>query len=75
MSQYVTVTSDKKKWVAFFLCLIFGLVGFHYFYVGRIGRGLLAMFTLDLFVIGWIIDIIAILSGRFTDNVGNPLRE
>ena len=30
MSNYVTVTSDKKKWVAFFLCLFLGCFGAHY---------------------------------------------
>lgn len=33
MANYVTVTSDKKKWVAFFLCLFLGCFGAHYFYV------------------------------------------
>lgn len=40
MANYVTVTSDKKKWVAFFLCLLLGNVGAHYFYVGHTGAPL-----------------------------------
>lgn len=31
MANYVTITSDKKKWVAFFLCLFGGPCGLHLF--------------------------------------------
>lgn len=51
----------KNKWVAFFLCLFFGIFGAHKFYEGRVGMGLLYIFTMGLFGIGWIIDIIALL--------------
>ncbi len=75
MSNYVTITSDKKKGTALLLCILFGYVGAHYYYVGRIGRGLLATFTFNFAMIGWIVDIFTIAMGKFRDNVGNPLRE
>ena len=75
MSSYVTNTSDKKKSTALILCICLGWFGAHYFYVGRWGRGFLYMFTVGLFMIGWIADIIKICLGSFTDNVGAPLRE
>lgn len=50
-----------KKWVAFFLCLFLGFLGAHKFYEGRIGTGLLYLFTLGSFLIGWIVDIFNIL--------------
>ena len=50
-----------NKWVAFFLCLFLGYVGAHKFYEGKIGMGVVYLFTVGLFGIGWIIDIIAIL--------------
>lgn len=76
MSQYVTNTSDKKKSTALLLCIFLGGIGAHYFYVGRIGRGILCWITLgNFFGIGWIIDIIRIATGGFKDNVGAPLRE
>ena len=75
MSSYVTGTSDKKKGTALLLCLFGGMIGLHYFYVGRIGKGILYMFTLGLFMIGWIKDVIDIALGRFHDNVGAYLRE
>ena len=75
MANYVTNTSDKSKTTALILCIFLGLLGAHYFYVGRLGRGLVALFTLNFFMIGWIIDIIKIATGGFKDNVGAPLRQ
>lgn len=75
MANYVTNTSDKKKMTALLLCIFFGVLGAHYFYVGRIGRGIVALFTLNLFLIGQIIDIVKIATGSFRDNVGAPLRQ
>lgn len=75
MANYVSITSDKKKWTAFWLCLFLGALGVHYFYVGRFGRGLVALFTINFFMIGWFIDIFKILSGKFRDNTGAYLRQ
>lgn len=74
MANYVTNTSDKRKTTALLLCLIGGMFGLHQYYVGRIGKGLLYTFTCGLFGIGWVVDIIKILLGTYTDNVGAPLR-
>lgn len=51
----------KNKWVAFVLCLFLGYLGAHKFYEGKVGMGVLYLFTVGLFGIGWIIDTIAIL--------------
>ena len=51
----------KNKWAAFFLCLFFGGLGVHKFYEGRIGMGILYLFTCGLFGIGWTIDTIVLL--------------
>lgn len=48
----------KNKWVALLLC-IFTICG-HKFYEGKIGMGILYLFTMGLFGIGWIIDIISL---------------
>ena len=50
-----------SKWVAFFLCLFLGELGAHKFYEGKAGMGILYLFTLGLFGIGWVIDLIVIL--------------
>ena len=51
----------KSQFVAIVLCLIFGLVGFHDFYLGKNGAGVLKILILLLLswiYIGWIINII-----------------
>lgn len=75
MANYTTQTSDKSKTTALILCIFLGLFGVHNFYVGKIGKGILYLFTCGLFCIGWIVDIIKIATGSFTDNVGAPLRQ
>ena len=68
------VYSGKSQIIALILCLLFGALGVHYFYVGRIGMGLLYLFTGGLFGIGWIVDIIRIIAGIFRDKDGFYLR-
>ncbi len=74
MTNYVTITSEKKKSTALLLCIFLGFFGIHYFYVGRIGMGLLYFFTAGLFGIGWFVCIIKIACGSFRDSAGAPLR-
>lgn len=75
MAEYYTPTSDKKRIVALLLCIFLGTLGIHRFYVGKIGTGILYLLTCGVFGIGWVIDIIMIATGAFTDNVGMPLRQ
>ena len=49
---------QKNKWVDLFLCVFFGYVGAHKFYEGNTKAGLLYLFTVGLFGIGWIKDIV-----------------
>lgn len=58
----VVTGKAKNKWVSFCLCLLLGFVGGHKFYEGKIGMGILYLFTGGLFCIGIIIDLIAILT-------------
>lgn len=51
----------KKKWTSFFLCLFLGFLGAHKFYEGKIGMGILYLFTGGLALIGVTIDLIVIL--------------
>ena len=51
----------RNKWVAFFLCLFLGFFGAHKFYEGKVGMGILYLFTGGLFAIGWLVDLIALL--------------
>lgn len=52
----------KNKWITFVLCLMFGYLGAHKFYEGKIGMGILYLFTGGLFYIGTIIDMIVALT-------------
>ena len=51
----------KNKWVAFLLCFFLGFLGAHKFYEGKIGMGILYIFTCGLFGIGWLVDCIVLL--------------
>lgn len=53
---------EKNKWVAVLLCFFLGGIGVHKFYEGKIGMGILYIFTLGLFGIGWLIDFIVLLT-------------
>lgn len=51
----------KNKWVAVLLCLFLGEFGVHRFYEGKIGTGLVYLFTLGLCGVGVLIDLIILL--------------
>lgn len=53
---------ERNKWVAFFLCLFLGGLGAHRFYEAKVGTAILYIFTLGLFGIGWLVDLIIILT-------------
>ncbi len=66
--------SQKDKMTALLLCFFLGYFGAHQFYVGKSTMGLIYIFTVGLFGIGWIIDLLMILGGSFKDANGLPLR-
>lgn len=67
--------SPKSRWLALVICYFLGVVGGHYFYVGRPGMGILYLFTAGLFGIGWLIDLVSIAIGKFTDSNNLPLKK
>ena len=52
---------EKNKWLAVLLCVLFGCLGVHRFYEGKIGTGILWLFTGGLLGIGAIIDFFILL--------------
>ena len=73
-NQYSQPCSQYSRWLAFVLCFFVGVLGVHRFYVGKVGTGILYLCTGGLFGIGWLIDIIMIACGSFTDMAGFQLR-
>ena len=70
----VTANRSEKKWMtALLLCLLGGGIGAHQYYVGKVGMGILYTLTVGLFGIGYIIDLIKIATGKFTDKDGKVL--
>lgn len=51
----------RDKWVAFLLCFFLGFLGAHKFYEGKTGMGIVYIFTVGLFGIGWLVDCISLL--------------
>lgn len=60
-SSGVSGVKERNKWVAFALCLFLGFLGAHKFYEGKVGMGILYVFTCGLLGIGWAIDTIGLL--------------
>ena len=63
----------RSKWLAFGLCILFGWIGIHRFYVGKIGTGIVWALTFGCFGLGWFMDLLGILCGGFRDKNGYPL--
>lgn len=73
--EYHVSTSHKSKTATLLLCIFTGMLGGHMFYVGRIGMGVLYLFTGGLFCIGWWLDIVRVASGTFKDGAGVAIRK
>lgn len=74
-SMGLGLPTRKSKMVALILCILgfFGLAGLHRMYVGKVGSGVLYLFTYGFCLVGTIIDLISIISGGFRDSYGQPL--
>lgn len=65
--------SPKSRLVALLLAIFLGGIGVHRFYLGKVGTGLLWLFTGGLAGVGWIVDIIVIACGSARDAYGAPV--
>ena len=65
----------KSKLVSMLLCIFLGNFGVHRFYLGKIGTGILYLFTFGLFGFGSFVDLILIASNKMKDKSGYDLNE
>ena len=69
-------TRSEKDWMTtLLLCVFCGGIGVHRYYVGKIGTGILYTLTLGLFGIGYLVDLIMIATGKFTDKNGDCIQK
>lgn len=66
--------SEKSFVVTLLLAIFFGVFGVHRFYVGKVGTGILHLFTLGAFGIWTLIDTILIILQKFTDSSGQLVK-
>ena len=64
-----------SKVAAILITFFLGGLGIHRFLAGKIGTGIVWLITGGCFGIGWLIDFIKILVGKFTDKEGRPLEK
>ena len=74
MQNNVSMKPIKSKTTTLILAIFLGWFGVHRYYVGKIGTGLLYTFTIGIFYIGWIVDIVKIASNTFQDSEGRIIR-
>ncbi|WP_017585263.1 TM2 domain-containing protein [Nocardiopsis ganjiahuensis] len=74
-SQPYSEPVSPKSWLTTVLLSFFlGVVGAHRFYTGKIGTGVLMIFTCGGVGVWALIDFIMILIGNFKDSDGLPVK-
>lgn len=62
--------SPKSRTIALVLCILFGYFGGHQFYAGRKVMGIIYIFTVGIFLFGWVTDLMLIVFGQYKDKEG-----
>lgn len=69
-NQVPIYVTPKSKIATLLLCIFFGYLGAHKFYLKRNVMGIIYLVTVGLFGFGWILDIFLILFSKVTDSHG-----
>ena len=66
--------TSSIDWLALFLLTFFvGVLGVHRFYVGKIGTGVLMLITLGGLGIWFLVDLLLVVTGQFTNKDGQKI--
>ena len=66
--------TSSIDWLALFLLTFFvGVLGVHRFYVGKIGTGVLMLITLGGLGVWFLVDLILVVTGQFTNKEGQKI--
>ena len=69
-----STTTSTTDWLTLFLLTFFvGVLGVHRFYVGKIGTGFLMLLTLGGLGVWFLVDLILVVSGQFTNKDGQKI--
>ncbi|HOM76235.1 MAG TPA: TM2 domain-containing protein [Anaerohalosphaeraceae bacterium] len=66
--------SEKRGIACLLFLLLLGPLGIHRFYVGKAGTGVLFLLTCGGLGLWWLIDLILLVAGSFTDADGNTVK-
>ena len=73
--QFDANTSSQSKMTILLVAIFFGWAGAHRFMVGKVMSGLLYLFTAGLGGIGWLYDILKIVTNSFQDAEGKFIKK
>ena len=66
--------TNSIDWLALFLLTFFvGVLGVHRFYVGKIGTGVLMLNTLGGLGVWFLVDLLLVVTGQFTNKDGQKI--
>ena len=69
-----STTTSTTDWLTLFLLTFFvGVPGVHRFYVGKIGTGFLMLLTLGGLGVWFLVDLILVVTGQFTNKDGQKI--